>query len=104
MRSIEVYGRADCAETQKTRKHLEALGADYEYIDIGADRGALERVQEWNAGEATTPTVRLHGNSASPDQERVLSAPGNTALDAALDQLGILPLSRDGDGSSGIDD
>ena len=98
---IEIYGKPDCSDTQASRDHLQELGARYRFINIAADEQARRQVADWNDGRTTTPTIVLRGG-AETAQTRILAAPSNTELDATLDELGLLPLEDEGDGSPGV--
>ncbi len=76
MSKVKVYGADWCEDTQRTLKHLDELGADYDYINIEHDEEAARFVREHNDGRERKPTVEING--------RVLSTPSDDELDAAL--------------------
>ncbi len=76
MSRVEVYGADWCEDTKRTRKHLDELGVDYDYINIEQDEEAARWVKEQNGGKERKPTLKING--------RVLSTPSNEELDAAL--------------------
>ena len=76
MDTVKVYGADWCEDTQETRAHLDALGVNYQYIDVDADPQAKQWVKEQNGGKQQTPTVDIGG--------RILIEPENAELDEAL--------------------
>jgi mycoredoxin len=76
MPHVKVYGADWCAMTKRTLKHLQEIGADYEYIDIDRNREAAAWVAAQNGGKERKPTLDIDG--------RVLSVPSNADVDAAL--------------------
>ena len=54
--SITVYGAAWCSDCTRTRRKLDGLGVDYDYIDIETTDGAPERAQEIS-GRMNIPVV-----------------------------------------------
>ena len=43
---VKVYGADWCGDTKRVLKYLDALGLDYQYIDVEQDAEASEWVQE----------------------------------------------------------
>jgi glutaredoxin len=76
MGGVKVYGADWCKDTQRTLKHLDKLGVDYEYINVEQDEEAARWVKEQNDGRERKPTVDIMG--------RVLSVPSDEELEAAL--------------------
>lgn len=76
MSKVKVYGADWCGDTQRSLKHLDEAGVDYDYIDIEKDEEAARWVREQNNGKERKPTIDING--------RVLSVPSNEELDAAL--------------------
>ncbi|HEX8708426.1 MAG TPA: glutaredoxin domain-containing protein [Pyrinomonadaceae bacterium] len=80
MEKVKVYGADWCGDTQRTLKHLDSLGVDYDYVDVEQDAGASAWVKEQNDGKERKPTVKVGGEvlSVPSDQEleRVLRAEG----------------------------
>jgi glutaredoxin len=76
MAEVKVYGADWCEDTQRTRKHLDELGVEYDYINIEEDADAARWVREQNNGRERKPTLDING--------RVLSVPSNQELEAAL--------------------
>lgn len=100
---ITIYGAEGCADTARTRAHLEQLGVVYRYVAVDGAAEAEAFVKSKNQGKRKTPTVVLAGESASAcGDPTILSVPSDSALDAALDQRRLLPLSEGGDGSPGV--
>lgn len=79
---LTIFGTEWCDDTQNTRRHLDAMGVPYQYIDIEEDDRAAAWVKEQNAGQQITPTVKMEG--------LVLSEPSNDELDDALRSRGLL--------------
>ena len=76
MSKVKVYGADWCEDTQRTLRHLERLGVDYDYIDIEQDEAARRWVLEQNEGKERKPTVVIDG--------RVLSVPSDRELEESL--------------------
>jgi glutaredoxin len=76
MSKVKVYGADWCHDTQRTLKHLDELGVDYDYINVEEDEAASRWVKEQNNGKERKPTLEIDG--------RVLSVPSNEELEAAL--------------------
>lgn len=76
MDKVKVYGADWCEDTQRTLRHLEESGVDYDYINIEQDEEARRWVREQNEGKERKPTLKING--------RVLSTPTNEEVDAAL--------------------
>jgi len=76
MDPVKVYGAGWCEDTHATRAHLDALGIDYQYIDVDADPEAQAWVAAQNNGKQKTPTVAIGG--------RILIEPENDELDEVL--------------------
>lgn len=93
---ITVYGTDTCKDTNRTRRHLDEMGATYRYVNIESDPEAERKVREWNEGKRATPIV-VFG-----DESDRLSVPSDSMLDAELDRRGLFPLSTKGDGSVGL--
>jgi glutaredoxin len=76
MDPIKVYGAGWCEDTHATRAHLDALGVEYQYIDVDADPAAKAWVAQQNNGKQKTPTVAIGG--------RILIEPDDAQLDEVL--------------------
>jgi glutaredoxin len=99
---ITFYGSPTCKDSKRTQEHLDELGVDYRYVNVDEDQAASRRVEGANDGKRQTPTIVLGGTLEGGSGE-VLSVPGNTDLDAALERHGSLPHRDAGDGSPGLD-
>lgn len=80
MEKVKVYGADWCEDTQHTRRVLDGLGVDYDYINIEQDEQAANWVKEQNDGKERKPTVKVGG--------RVLSVPSDEELKSALRENG----------------
>ncbi|MCA1557350.1 MAG: glutaredoxin family protein [Acidobacteria bacterium] len=76
MSKVKVYGADWCKDTQRTLKHLDEMGVDYDYVDVEQDEKAALWVREQNDGRERKPTLDING--------RVLSVPTNQELEEAL--------------------
>ena len=79
---IKVYGATWCHDTQDTVKHLDALGVEYEYLDVDKDPHAQAWVKDHNNGKQKLPTLDVGG--------QILSVPDLPKLDEALRAKGIV--------------
>jgi mycoredoxin len=79
---IKVYGATWCHDTQDTVKHLDALGVEYEYLDVDQDPHAQAWVKDHNHGKQKLPTLDVGG--------QILSMPRTPELDEALRAQGIV--------------
>lgn len=68
--------------TRGTRKHLDGLGLEYEYLDIENDENGARWVREQNGGKERKPTVDVSGT--------VLAEPSNAELDRVLREQGLM--------------
>lgn len=80
--TIRVYGADWCPMTRSTRKHLDGLGLEYEYLDIENDENGARWVREQNGGKERKPTVDVSGT--------VLAEPSNAELDRVLREQGLM--------------
>ena len=78
---ILVLGRDTCADTTRSRAHLEARGIPFEYRKVDEDPHADAHIRRLNDGGWVTPTI-LFGDPAAPF--RILREPSNEELDEAL--------------------
>ncbi|MGH9633120.1 MAG: glutaredoxin family protein [Bryobacteraceae bacterium] len=81
-KDVKVFGADWCPMTRAARKHLDAIGVEYLYVDIEKDSQASEWVKQQNNGKERKPTLDIRG--------QVLSEPDNEELDSALRAGGIL--------------
>ena len=82
MPNVTVYGADWCPLTTATRRHLDHLAVNYDYIDIEDDPEAARWVAEQNDGKEKKPTIKVDG--------AVLIEPSNAELDQVLREKGIL--------------
>ena len=73
---IKVYGADWCSDTKRALNYLDALGVDYQYINVEQDVQASEWVKSQNDGKERKPTITLG--------EKVLSVPTDSELNCAL--------------------
>ncbi len=79
---VKVYGADWCGDTQRTIKHLEALGVAFKYINVEQDERASAWVKEHNDGKERKPTLDLAG--------QVLTTPTDRELESALREKGFM--------------
>jgi mycoredoxin len=79
---VEVYGADWCADTQRTRRHLDRLGVAYQYINVEQDPQASAWVKQQNDGKERKPTVKIG--------QQVLAEPSDPELERVLRQEGLL--------------
>lgn len=82
MSEVTVYGADWCHDTADTRRELDRLGVEYEYVDVDRNSDASEWVKAQNGGRERKPTVEVG--------DRILSVPGPQELEKALRAEGIL--------------
>lgn len=79
---VKVYGADWCGDTQRTIKHLEALGVAFKYINVEQDERASAWVKAHNDGKELKPTLDLAG--------QVLTTPTDRELESALREKGFM--------------
>jgi glutaredoxin len=77
---ITVYGAYWCKDTLRTIMLLNKANIPYTFVDIDSDLEGAEKVQNWNQGSLSTPTLDIEG--------RIVRVPSNEEL---IEQLGIEP-------------
>ena len=82
MDKVKVYGADWCGDTQSTLRQLDALGVNYDYVDVEQDEKASAWVKQQNDGQERKPTLQVGG--------RVLSTPTAKELEEALRESGML--------------
>jgi glutaredoxin len=82
MKTVKVYGADWCGDTQRSLKHLDSLGVNYDYIDVEQDEQASAWVKEQNEGKERKPTIIVG--------EQVLSVPSDQQLESALRTNGFV--------------
>jgi ferredoxin-thioredoxin reductase catalytic chain len=73
---ITLYGASWCGQSLQARRFLNRRGIPYTFVEIEQDPDAAERVQAWNRGNLSTPTVDING--------RILTEPSDDELARAL--------------------
>ena len=71
--SVTVYATSWCGFCRMAKKFLDDEGIAYTEIDIDADETAALRVEQWNNGNRTVPTIDFGGTvltNPSPAQMR----------------------------------
>lgn len=76
MSKVKVYGADWCGDTKRSRRLLESLGVDYDYINIEEDTQGAQWVRDQNNGKERKPTIQV-GN-------QVLSVPSDEELEKAV--------------------
>lgn len=77
---IRVFGTETCHDTQRSRRHLDDRGLDYQFVDIDDDEDAEQQVIEWGSGKRKIPVIEI---SSDGDVQRI-TEPSNAELDEAL--------------------
>ena len=70
---IGVYGAYWCKDTVRTRVFLNRHSIPYEYFDVDLDQQALEKVQAWNGGQLSTPTLDIDGRIVTEPSDEELA-------------------------------
>lgn len=83
MAEIRMYGADWCGDCRRSKKVLEALGVDYDYVDAEADRTAIEVIREYTGGEQRIPVIVF------PDGSH-LTEPSDEQLTAKLRAAGLV--------------
>lgn len=79
--SISVYGADWCRDCIRTKRQLDELGVDYNYLDIVADPALAEQAKEIS-GRMNIPVV------CYPDGSHQVE-PSNAEVSMKLAELGI---------------
>ena len=58
---ITVYGAYWCKDTIRTVTFLNNAGIPYTFVDIDNDLSGAQKVQAWNNGRLSTPTLDIEG-------------------------------------------
>ena len=56
--TVEVYGKPDCSDTERSRALLDARGVAYAYFDVSTDDAAREHAESVS-GSTCAPVVVL---------------------------------------------
>ena len=73
--TVTMYATSWCGFCYRARRFLDENNVVYTEIDIDQDEEAAERVQAWNNGNRTVPTIDFGGTvltNPSPAQMREL--------------------------------
>jgi mycoredoxin len=71
--SVTVYSTSWCGYCRISKRFLDEHNVSYTEIDIEADEDAALRVEQWNHGNRTVPTIDIDGTiltNPSPAQLR----------------------------------
>lgn len=71
--SVTLYSTSWCVYCRVAKKFLNDNDVPYTEIDIEADEDAALRVEQWNRGNRTVPTIDIDGTiltNPSPTQLR----------------------------------
>lgn len=71
--SVTLYSTSWCVYCRVAKKFLHDNNVPYTEIDIEADEDAARRVEQWNRGNRTVPTIDIDGaifTNPSPTQLR----------------------------------
>jgi mycoredoxin len=71
--SVTVYATSWCGYCRISKRFLDEHNVPYIEIDIEADEDAALRVEQWNHGNRTVPTIDIDGTiltNPSPAQLR----------------------------------
>lgn len=75
MADVTVYGKLDCADTQRSRALLDAEGVGYRFIDVLADDEAREHARTLSGGLSVPVVVVPSGRVlVEPSDEEMLEA------------------------------
>ena len=80
--SIKMFGAEWCGDCRRTKKQLDELGIDYEYIDLVADPAAADVAKEIS-GRTNIPVVLY------PDASHQVE-PSNGDVEAKLRELSLI--------------
>jgi glutaredoxin len=83
---ITVYGAYWCKDTVRTITLLNRHGVPYIFVDIDNDLEGAEKVQGWNQGNLSTPTLDIRPTRDAGG--RIISVPSDEEL---VELLGIVP-------------
>jgi mycoredoxin len=76
---ITIYGAYWCKDTLRTITFLHNAGIPYTFVDIDSDVDGAQKVQDWNQGRLSTPTLDIEG--------RIVHVPSDPEL---ADLLGLV--------------
>lgn len=79
---IKMFGAAWCGDCRRTKKQLDDLGIDYDYIDLVADPAAADVAKEIS-GRTNIPVV------VYPDATHQVE-PSNADVESKLRELSLI--------------
>jgi len=59
--SVTVYSTTWCGYCRIAKRFLDEQNVSYTEVDIEADEAAALRVEQWNQGNRTVPTIDIDG-------------------------------------------
>lgn len=77
---LTLYGASDCDDTERTRRHLRALGVPFREVNIDNNPDAERFVIFINNGFRSTPTLVM----GEGKRKLILTEPTNEELEQAL--------------------
>ncbi|WP_306232722.1 glutaredoxin domain-containing protein [Agrococcus beijingensis] len=80
--TIQVYGADWCRDCRRTKSQLDALGVDFDYIDLEQDEAAVEEAKRIS-GRMNIPVVVF------PDGSHQVE-PSNAEVEAKLQELALV--------------
>jgi mycoredoxin len=77
-RSIVIYGADWCGDCHRSRRLLDARGADYEWIDVEVQAGGAQEAVRLAGGRRNIPVIVMSDGSvlvepSDPDLEKALT-------------------------------
>jgi len=81
MSEITMYGAQWCGDCVRSKRLLDQLGVDFEYINIEEVAGAADKVIEINGGAKSIPVITFSDGTH-------LTEPSDPALRKKLIELG----------------
>lgn len=81
MGKITMYGALWCIDCRRSKKLMDELGIDYEYINLDEQPEAAEIVEQLNDGLQSIPTIIFPDGRklVEPSSEELLSALKSTS-------------------------
>ena len=79
---VKMFGAAWCIDCRRTKKQLDELGVDYDYVDLEADPAAADIAREIS-GRTQIPVV------VYPDSSHHVE-PTNADVEAKLRELSLI--------------
>ncbi len=70
---ITLYGARWCGQSLQARRFLNHHSVPYTFVEVEDDPEAAERVQAWNHGHLSTPTIDIDGHILTEPSEEELS-------------------------------